>query len=290
MPDNNTVIVATDGSDHSLRVLGHADYIASNLGAGIVLLRIIESDDVSTEPGEPEGAAIERARSRIESEMRNDLKRYGVEGEARVIVAPEDEEAAHALLRESSAGVLLAMHSRGRGGIARFLHGSVALGVLKDVDMPVMLGGPDLLPPPANGETYRLLVTTDLSTDADHGLRQIAPLLELGNFHVTLLYVHLHAPGGVDNEAERARHEVELAGKRQLLPAAVPVDTLLREIPIGGGVDTAIIEVADQVGAQSIAMATHGYSASHHLLMGSTAMSILGRCHLPLIVARAKDE
>jgi nucleotide-binding universal stress UspA family protein len=289
MPENKTVIVATDGSDHSLRVLPHAASLAANLGAGIELLRVIESDDVSQEPGEDESRAIERARTRIEGEMETDLKRFGLAGNVRVIIAPEGEDPAHTLLMQGSQGLLLAMHSRGRGGIARFLHGSVALGVLKDVEFPVMLGGPDLLPPPANGETYRMLVTTDLSPDADQGLRLIAPLLELGNFHVTLLYIHLHAPGGLDNEAERSRHETELGQKRLLLPSSVPVDTLVREIPIGGGVDTAIIEVADQVSAQSIAMATHGYSARHHLLMGSVAMSILGRCRLPLIVARAQS-
>ncbi len=288
MPDNKTVIVATDGSDHSLRVLSHADCLASNLGAGVELMRVIERDDISREPGEDESAAIARARTRIESEMEADLNRFGIKGDVRVIIAPEGEDPAHTLLSQGSRGLMLAMHSRGRGGIARFLHGSVALGILKDVELPVMLGGPDLLPPPANGETYRLLITTDLSPDADTGLRLIAPLLEQGNFHVTLLYVHLHAPGGIDNEAERTRHETELGQKRLLLPPSVTVDTLVREIPIGGGIDTAIIEVADQINAQSIAMATHGYSARHHLLMGSVAMSILGRSALPLIVARAQ--
>jgi nucleotide-binding universal stress UspA family protein len=62
----------------------------------------------------------------------------------------------------------------------------------------------------------------------------------------------------------------------------------LREIPIGGGIDTAIMEVAAEVGAHAIAMATHGTSARHNVLMGSVAMSILGRSRLPLIVARAE--
>jgi nucleotide-binding universal stress UspA family protein len=288
MPENKTVIVATDGSDHSLRVLPHADCLASNLGAGIELLRVVERDDISEEPGDSESAAIERARARLEDEMQGDLKRFGVKGEVRVVIAPEGEDPARTLLSLGSRGLLLAMHSRGRGGIARILHGSVALGVLKEVAQPVMLGGPELLPPPADGDTYRLVVTTDLSPDADYALRSIAPLLEQGKFQVTLLYVHLHAPGGVDNEAERARCEDQLAQKRALLSASVPVDTVMREIPIGAGVDTAIMEVAQELGAHAIAMATHGASARHHLLMGSVAMSILGRSRLPLIVARAQ--
>ncbi len=288
MPDNKTITVATDGSDHSLRVLPHAAVLASNLGAGVELLRVIEQVDIASEPGETPSSATERARADIEAAAQAALTRFGVQGTVRVVVAPAGEHPAQTLLNQGSDALVLAMHSHGRGGIGRLLHGSVALGVLQAVRIPVMLGGKELLAPPADGETYRLLATTDLSPDADHALRTIAPLLEQGKFQVTLLYVHLHAPGGVDNDAERAKCEAELAQKRNLLPASVPVETRLREIPIGAGIDTAILEVADEINAQSILMATHGHSARRHLLMGSVAMSILGRSRLPLIVTRAE--
>jgi nucleotide-binding universal stress UspA family protein len=288
MPENNTVIVATDGSDHSLRVLPHANVLAQNLRAAVELLRVIERNDLTLEPGETEAAATERTRGRLESEIVADLRRSGVEGAVRLEVVPEREDPATTLLRLGSNGLVLAMHSRGRGGIARILHGSVALGVLKEVSQPVMLGGPELLAPPAGDETYKLLITTDFSPDADEVLRAISPLLDRGRFHVTLLYVHLHAPQGIDNDAERARHEASLQQKRALLPAGANVDTLLKEIPVGGGIDTAIMEAAHELGAQAIAMSTHGHSARHHVLMGSVALSILGRSRLPLIVARAR--
>jgi nucleotide-binding universal stress UspA family protein len=286
MPDDK-IIVATDGSDHSLRVLPHADCLAANLGAGIELVRVVERDDVSQEPGETLTAAIDRARTRIEAQMEADLRRFRIKGDVRVIVSAEGQPAAQTLMNAGSQGLLLAMHSRGRGGIVRLLQGSVALGVLREVSQPVMLGGPNLLSPPAVEGAYRLLVTTDLSPDADNCMRVIAPLLERGNFEVTLLYVHLHAPGGIDNEAEKARHESDLVQKCGYLPSSVSVKTRLREIPIGGGIDTAIMEVAEDVGAHAIAMATHGHSARRSFLMGSVALSILGRSSLPIIVARA---
>jgi nucleotide-binding universal stress UspA family protein len=287
MPDNK-VIVATDGSDHSLRVLPHADCLARALGAAIELVRVVERHDLAQEPNESPEAAAERARTRLEADMTADLKRFGINGATHVLVTGGGEEPADALLRVGAGGSLLAMHSRGRGGIARILHGSVAMGVVQKVAQPVLLGGPELLPVPVNGDTYRILAATDLSPDADNCLRVLAPLLEQGRFEVTLLHVHLHAPGGVDNDAERAKHEATLAQKRALLPAAVPVETRLREIPIGGGIDTAIMEEADRAGANAIAMATHGHSARRHLLMGSVALSILGRSRLPIIVSRAQ--
>lgn len=290
MPDNNTVIVATDGSDHSLRVLPHAQALAENLGASMELVRVIERNEVHQERDEDEGAAIARLRSRVEEGMEQDLRRFGAQADVRVVIAPEGEDPADTLLSLGSRGAILAMHSRGRGGIARILQGSVSVTVMRKVDQPVMLGGPELLSPPANGDAYRLLVTTDLSPESDHALRAIAPLLAHGKFDVTLLYIHLHAPGGVDNEAERARHEAVLNEKRKLLPESVAVQVRLREIPIGAGIDTAIMEVADELNAQAIAMGTHGQDARRSFLMGSVAMSVLGRCRLPLIVARSKGE
>lgn len=288
MPENNTVIVATDGSDHSLRVLQHAEALAKNLGAGIEFVRVVELHDLDG-GGEDKTAAIEQAKARIEAEMEANLQRFGTTATARVIVAPEGEDPASTLLGIAARGAILAMHSRGRGGIARVLHGSVAMGVLKQATQPVMIGGPELLPPPAVDDAYRILVTTDLSPAADYALRGVGPLLEQGNFDVTLLYVHLHAPQGVDNEAEKSQRLAELNEKRSLLPASVPVNVVVREIPVGGGIDTAIMEVAQDVGAQAIAMATHGHSAKHQVLMGSVSLSVLGRSPLPLIVARSQD-
>jgi nucleotide-binding universal stress UspA family protein len=281
------VIVATDGSDNSRRILPHAACLAANLGARIDLLRVVEKDEIAPEPGESDDVALARARQQIESDLEADLKHFDLSGGIQVIYKP-DAVPADALLEAAQRGQILAMHSRGRGGLARIIHGSVAIEVLKGVGFPMMLGGPNLLPPRAGDDVYHLVATTDFSPDSEHCLRTIVPLLESGNFHVTLLHVHLHSPAGLDNEAERTKHAADLAAKRSLLPASTIVDSVIREIPIGGGIDTAIMEVAEQVGADAIAIATHGHSARHQLIMGSVAMSILSRSHLPLIVARAE--
>jgi nucleotide-binding universal stress UspA family protein len=287
MPQNKTITVATDGSDHSLRVLSHAKALAANLGAAIELIRVVEPDDVSAEPAEAKDVATERARTRVEGEMHATLQRFGVTGTPRAIVAP-GKPLAQTLLDEASDDLMLVMHTHGRGGIGRFLHGSVALGVLQQARIPVMLGGKELLEPLAETESYHLLATTDLSPDADHALRTLAPILELGKVEVTLLHVHTHEPGGADNDAALARCEAALAEKRALLPASVDVETQVRDIPLGAGVDTAILETADQINAQSILMGMHGQSARRTLALGNVAGSLLGRSHLPLIVTRVQ--
>jgi nucleotide-binding universal stress UspA family protein len=131
-----------------------------------------------------------------------------------------------------------------------------------------------------------LLITTDCSPDSNDVIRALAPLLEGGNFTVTLFHVHEHAPGGQDNEADLKAREATMQQQRVLLPASLPVDVLTRDIPRGGGIDTAILEKARDLDADAIAMSTHGQGARRHAIMGSTAMAMLGRSPVPLIVAR----
>lgn len=280
MSEDKAVIVATDGSDHSLRILPHAHELAEDLGAPLRLVRIVEEKELSG------GGNDEQAvRERIMEEMARDLRRFGLTAEREVIVAPAGKTPADTLVDLATQGAILAMHSRGRGLLARLFLGSVATSVIQQTKQPVMVGGPELLPPPAGEGPYRLLVTSDLSPDADNALREISPLLTAGNFEVTLLNVYLTAPQGIDNDAQRAKSEAELEEKRSLLPESVPVETRVREIPIGGGIDTAILEVADEIDAQAIVMATHGQSARRQVLLGSVALSVLGRSTLPLIIA-----
>jgi nucleotide-binding universal stress UspA family protein len=283
----NPIIVTTDGSDHSLRVFPHADRLARALGAELQAVRVVEPSEIAPEPGEDRRAAIEHTCARLTEEVAGTLRRAGIDGTASCMVGEDGKSVGDTLLAHAAGASVIAMHSRGRSGIGRLLHGSVALDVLKRVEQPVLLGGPDLLPPPS-GDGYRLLMTSDLSPDSEQCLRAMAPLLEASDVKVTLLYVHLHAPQGIDNDAERAAKEAALAEKRKLLPASTEVDVRVREIPAGAGIDTAIMEVADEAGCHAIAMSTHGASARHHVLMGSVAMSVLGRSHHPVIVVRAK--
>jgi nucleotide-binding universal stress UspA family protein len=114
----------------------------------------------------------------------------------------------------------------------------------------------------------------------------LAPLLESARVKVTLFFVHEHAPGGTDNAAEMQAFEATMQRQRALLPASVDVELATRDIPRGGGVDTAILEKARDLDADAIAMSTHGQGARKHAIMGSTAMSVLGRSSVPVIVAR----
>ena len=181
----------------------------------------------------------------------------------------------------------VALDSRGHGALRHLLHGSVALDVLKQTDRLLLVSGPNLEPPPARRGAYRIVVMNDGSSAAEAVLRALAALLPAEGVELTLLRVHLRAPETQDDVAalESCRRELEEA--RALLPASLTVQALVREIPRGGGVDTAVVETALELGAHAIALSTHGQTASRHVIIGSMGTTMLGRSQLPLLLARS---
>jgi len=268
------VLVTTDGSAHSHRVLPHAAQLAAALETPLLLLTVLDGS-----PGaEPEGA------------LRATLARLGLSGDVRAEAPDPRRKAAQVILdvcHEVNA-TALAIDSRGHGALRHALHGSVALDILGSADLPLLVSGPDLEPVLAQPEPYRIVIISDGSSASRAILSAVGSLGAAERLQVTLLRVHQHEPGGRDNAAAVRECEDSLAEARQQLPASMAVETRVREIPLGAGVDTAIIEAAQRLGAHAIAMSTHGYSARRHVVMGSVAMTLLGRSPLPLLLARAE--
>jgi nucleotide-binding universal stress UspA family protein len=291
MSGKGPVVAATDGSAHSHRVLPHASLLAQALGSRLLLLQIIDPKaDVHHQHGESHDAALAHTRERFSAELTSTLSRLGLYGAVGVADRHEGEKTWQALLRASmEAGAsVVAMDSRGHGALRHVLHGSVTMEFMGATRLPVMLTGPNLEGAMASHAPYRILLTSDGSPASRAAAEGLAPLLENGLFQTTLIRVHEHAPGGADDNAQMDECAAQLEGLRQLLPPSLPVKTIVREIPRGGGIDTAIIEQAMESSAHAIALSTHGVSARRHLLMGSTATTLLGRSPLPLILVRSE--
>jgi nucleotide-binding universal stress UspA family protein len=269
------VLVTTDGSTHSHRVLPHAALLATALRAPLVLLQVAEGAE--TDIGRAAGDAADT------------LERLGIEGEVLAEARQAEEETAAAILRVADrlGAAVLSIDSRGHGALRHALHGSVAMDVLKTASLPMLVSGPNLELPAAEAAPYRIVATSDGSPASEAVLSRLAGLAANGGIAVALLRVHEHEPGGRDNEAALRTCREQLETARRMLPASLSVDVVVRDIPLGAGVDTAIIETAQEVGAHAIAMSTHGHSARRHVVMGSVAMTLLGRSPLPLLLARA---
>ena len=275
MNSKKPVLVTTDGSPRSHRVLPHAALLASALEAPLVLVQVLDGSETDGEAAQK--AAVDT------------LTHLHIEGDVRVEAREGRETTTSAILRvadELNAAVL-ALDSRGHGALRHALHGSVAADLLQNASIPVLVSGPNLELAAHEAVPYRIVATSDGSKASEALLHQLTALGVSEGCNVTLLRVHEHEPGKLDDDAAVQIHRDELEAARKLMPDSLEVDVVLREIPRGGGIDTAIIEKAREVGAQAIAMSTQGHSARRHVVIGSVALTLLGRSPLPLLLARA---
>jgi len=141
VPDFETVVIATDGSESVERAVGVALDFADRFDAAVHALYVLDEDEVDSSP--------ERLRDEMRRALREnggaaivDVQRRANElGAGRGVTAvvregrPADEIVAYA--RETGADVV-ALGTRGRHGENRFLIGSVAERVVRSCPVPVL--------------------------------------------------------------------------------------------------------------------------------------------------------
>jgi nucleotide-binding universal stress UspA family protein len=160
-PDTGSrrALVALDGSPFAEAALGPAQDLARALGAGLVLLRVVE----------PPGAAFGGALGEVPSDPTGELAaaRAYLDAVPGRLPAPPESGAGAAPAGRALAGApaqtiaavageeavsAIAMATHGRSGLARAVLGSVATEVLHRTSVPVLLVRPHPAPAPA-GET-----------------------------------------------------------------------------------------------------------------------------------------
>lgn len=284
------ILVATDGSERSLRMLPHAGRFARAAGGDLYLTRVLNPRvDLAKDPALHTDEAIEHVAVRWRDELQAHLAEAGLEGTPHVAVRQRGEEI-HDIIARTAAELevsLIAMTSRGAGALRHALLGSTALGVLGQVGLPVAVGGERLEPPPDRPD--RLVIASDGSGGAERVVQEIAPLLGSVHLPVTLLRVHVPALGDEPATAVARGYDDDLAALEELLPASAPVTRLVVAAKEFEKLESAIVRAADEQGATAIALATsHAHSVKRHLLTGSTAMGVVGRSPLPVLLARSE--
>ena len=140
-----TILVPLDGSKRAEAILPHVEEMALRYGAKVVLLKV---DDPAILLGWDEVIDLhrytaERKRQRKDTEsylakIQEKLRGKGIDSETLVknnsLVVKEILNTA-----EGVSADILAMASHGHGGAARTFYGSVAAGVLSNIDRPLLL-------------------------------------------------------------------------------------------------------------------------------------------------------
>jgi nucleotide-binding universal stress UspA family protein len=160
------------------------------------------------------------------------------------------------------------------------------MGVISRADVPVLTTGPKVASP-GSGAGYHLVVTSDGSPDSRSVFEGLRGLLAAGSIRVTLLQV-VTAKTGETDIAAKWRATETLTAQLNRLPDGVDAGIEVRVVPLGADMDAAINATAGELGADAIAMATHGHSARRHLVAGSTALGVLANGELPVILVKSR--
>lgn len=179
------------------------------------------------------------------------------------------------------------MASHGRGGLGRWLLGSVATKVVRGARIPVLIVNATT-EVPQHPEVQRILVPLDGSDVSEAALPQAVKLAQAFNAEILLYQGVPHTPIGhpqldaaVALEVENAREYLEKIKGRY------PDQRMSIDVKIAGPT-LGIVEEAEK--CDLIVMSSHGRSGVKRWLLGSIAESVLQAAHKPLMIIYQREE
>lgn len=283
-----TIVMPFDGSALAEHALPYAVELAKATRARLVLLRVMPVTPLIPRAltDEAERAELTAAADRVRGqgiEVEPVVRHVGYESVANAIL----EEVRH---REA---VGLVMSTHGRGGLGRWVYGSVADEVLRATDVPVLLVPPAAPPRWANYRAFNVLVPLDGSALSEASLPAAALLAGALGGELTLLQVvepadyPLYPEAAVyipfDPAAAMADARAYLEGIAARLRADGRRVTV--EVAVGKAAEV-IAATARETQAAVVALATHGRGGVARFATGSVATGVVQQATTPILIVR----
>lgn len=282
---SQSVIVAYDGSMGSQRALGWAADDAARQGVPLRIVHVLAPwpYDISrfTAAGGPEVFTAGAGRMLNEAEEKARALRPDLE----VTSALLDGQPAKVLREQSGPDTTLVLGSRGLGGFAGTLVGSVSTHVAAHAHGPVVV-----VRPHEGAARNEIVVGVDSSPECEPALGYAFEQARLRGasvraIHAWQLPVHAYAP-----EIAIDMDEVVL-GQRQVVAEKLlswrekfPGVTVLEEAPCMHPA-TALIEASGS--AELVVVGSRGMGAVGSLMLGSVSRAVLHHAHSPVAVVRS---
>lgn len=199
---------------------------------------------------------------------------------------------------------LIVMTTHGRGPVERAWVGSVADRVVRQSPVPVLLVRPAAEATPAEATPAEarppvlenVLIPLDGSEHAESVLGPATELGKLWGARCTLFTVV--RPGGILSRAEPEKQRAEKAKEEAARAYLSQVAARLQgdwaqvdvEIADEWSVGGAIVWTADRLGADAIALSTHGHGGLRRLFLGSVADKVIRGASVPVLVTRPRES
>jgi nucleotide-binding universal stress UspA family protein len=292
------MLIPLDGSKLAESVLPYARALADAIEPRIELLRVVESVDFSRQlqANDPATEVVSRQSKQYLEDIAQSF------AGASVSCAVEQGEAAEIIIEKAAGdkGTLIAMASRGRSGIHRWLIGSVAEKVLRGAANPLLLvRGNEEAKNDGKATLTSIIVPLDGSQLAETVLPSIIDLAKRLSVEIVLTRAYQ-----IPVSATYVGAEAAYIPNHDVLPNAIRNDanayldgkvhelrgngvTKVSSILMAGSGADEIIDLARGTPDNLIAMCTHGRSGVKRWALGSVTEKVVRHSGDPVLVVRA---
>jgi nucleotide-binding universal stress UspA family protein len=180
--------------------------------------------------------------------------------------------------------------------------GESALQLLAGKPLPAVAAlddEPDVIAP-IERRARRILLAADGSESSLEAARQLGSLVDTEGAEISLVHVQKPIemiPEGIFFGAEtRRQREIERRLEAEKLLAEAHAQLVRqglkaeRSIIAEGDPASGIIKVADETGADLIAMGSHGHSGVVSFFLGSVSRKVLDHAHCPVLIVRMAER
>jgi nucleotide-binding universal stress UspA family protein len=294
----HNILVPLDGSEYAEQAVSLAGSIARRSGGALRLASVEEPlPALVLASGSPDAAR------EVELEECDQLTNY-LDSTASAVRDVQGGSVGTAVLHgpvaaalseyaETSAMDLVVMTTRGRRGLSRWLIGSVADQLLRRIHVPVLLLHPRELPQPT--EFRRILIALDGELED----AVLGPAVALGSLYPAVHYTLTRvvepagpalpqlAPYPSPLEPERIERRV-LEARNYLEKVCGQLRARGLEatykVVVGCGIASQVLQLAEALGADCIAVGAHGRRGTERLGLGSEADRIVRGAAVPVLI------
>ena len=274
------IVVPLDCSKLAEVALPYAEELGAKMGSDIVLLTVTESEDAK------ELESYVRYIKKIEEATKSYAKKY-IESEGdkalQVVIATRTGDPAHGIIEYTlnSSFPLIVMASHGRSGMSRWAVGSVADKVVRSGNLqPVMLIRAN--DSRSDIREKRLLKKALVPLDGSSGSEAVIPYISNIAYklemELTLLQV---VPEANHSETDAESYLQSMCSK---IEDIVDIDVNYKVCV--GSVAEIIIDLADELTVDLVAMSTHGMNRNNPLSLGSVAQKVFLGGNTPLLLIK----
>jgi nucleotide-binding universal stress UspA family protein len=298
------MLIPLDGSNLAENVLPYARVLAGALGLRIDLLSVVESLDFTstTHAGHMRSvdsiveAAVRAGEQYLQNGVAPSFTGIGVDH-----CYVEQGNPAEIIIEKASRdkGTLIAMGTRGRSGIRRWMLGSVAEKVLRGAANPLFLVRGDEQGKTDGAATLKsIIVPLDGSKRAEAVLAHAIALAKKLSLEIVLIRayqipVYAYPSGDViyvpniDVLMTQLKEETDAYLEAKVNEVRGHGIEKVSSIPLVGSGADEIIDLGRQTPDNLIAMCTHGRSGVDRLLLGSVTEKVVRHSGDPVLIVRA---